>query len=160
MDLDAVVAGTTFTRLCSCKTRVPLDSSNESMSSIPSSKRCSKFLAFMQCGGLSTSPVTITLMPLLLTFAGGSIFAFFDRKSDLTTKAATSALGFASWGALIGTYSVIVIILRGLLDPRGAVQDARSGYLATEDILPETIGPLRKHLEEFVRRSRNHVKQL
>ena len=114
----------------------------------------------MQCGGLSTSPVTITLMPLLLTFAGGSIFAVFGRKSDLTRKAAISVLGFDSLRALIGTYSVMVINSRGLLDPRGAVQDARSAYLATEDILPETIGPLRKQLEEFVRRSTNHVKQL
>ena len=155
MDLNAVVAGTTFTRLCCCKTRVPLESSNKTISSIPSSKRCSKFLAFMPCGGLSTTPVTITLMPLLFTFAGGSIFAVFDRKSDLTRKAAISALGFASLGALIGTYSVIVINSRGLLDPRGAIQDASSGYLATEDILPETIGPLRKHLEEFVRREKS-----
>ena len=30
----------------------------------------------------------------------------------------------------------------------------------TEDILPETIGPLRKHLEAFIRSEKSHVKQL
>lgn len=84
--------------------------------------------------GLSTSPVTITLMPLLFTFAGGSIFTFFGRMSDVTRKAALSALGFASLGALIGTYSAIIISAHSLLGPKGATQEGSTGYLRSEYI--------------------------
>ena len=84
--------------------------------------------------GLSSSPVTITLMPLLFTFAGGSIFTFFGRMNDVTRKAAFSALGFASLGALIGTYTAIVISSNNLLGPKSSVQDTTSSYLKSEHI--------------------------
>lgn len=84
--------------------------------------------------GLSTSPVTLTLMPLLFTFAGGSIFAFFGRMTEVTRQAAFSALGFASFGALIGTYSAIMISSHSLLGPKNIYQDGSSGYLRSEYI--------------------------
>lgn len=84
--------------------------------------------------GLSTSPVTITLMPLLFTFAGGSIFAFFGRMNEATRKAAFSALGFASLGALVGTYSAIIISSHSLLGPKSSAVEGSPGYLRSEYI--------------------------
>ena len=84
--------------------------------------------------GLSNSPVTLTLMPLLFTFAGGSIFAFFGKMSDSTRTAAYTALGSASFGALIGTYSAILIASHQVLGPLRDLSEGAPGYLRASTV--------------------------
>ena len=84
--------------------------------------------------GLSSSPVTLTLMPLLFTFAGGSIFAFFGKMSAATRTAAYTALGAASFGGIIGTYAAILIASHQVLGPPRDLSEGAKGYLRSGSI--------------------------
>jgi hypothetical protein len=115
--------------------------------------------------GLSQSPITLTLMPLLFTFAGGTVFAFFGKMSVNTRKSATSSLGIFFLAATIGTLSAIYANSYALFGPKRIFLDTRTeSYLRggkisnIESILtlfeqehlkkPEAIKKIRSELSE------------
>lgn len=84
--------------------------------------------------GLSASPITLTLMPLLFAFGGGSVVAFFSKMNDVQRKSAIVAIGAVSLGALIGTYSSIVVSSHELLGKRNINPEGYANYLRSSSL--------------------------
>lgn len=106
--------------------------------------------------GLSTSPLAMSLMPLLFTFAGGSIFMFFGQLKGISRNSAISAIGATSFGAIVGTLGAITIASHSLLGPKPKLEGG--GYLRSAQF--EKIEATLVLLEKGAITSSEAVKQI